>query len=270
VPELPEVETVRRAMETHLLGRSVTRAWTSGLPLREPVSRARVRSLVGETVTEARRRAKFLLLALSSGRSLLVHLGMTGNLVFRGGERHLHDHVVLGLDEGPPLVYEDPRRFGLFLVQSARELSRNRWLRDLGVEPLSAEFDAEYLRQACRGRRRPIKSLLLDGRIVVGVGNIYASEALFGARIRPTTPAGRIGRERAERLVEEIKSVLQRAIRRGGTTISDYLGSGDGGRFQQELAVYGRAGEDCVVCDRPLRNRTIAGRSTFYCTSCQH
>ena len=194
---------------------------------------------------------------------------MTGNLVFREGGRLLHDHVVLTLDAGPPLVYADARRFGLFQVLTPRQLERSPWLRHLGVEPLSDDFDAGYLRSAARGRSRPIKSLLLDGRVVAGLGNIYACEALFGARIRPTTPAGRIGPRRAERLVEEIKTVLRRAVARGGTTISDYLGSGAGGRFQQELAVYGRAGEGCLVCDRPLRNRAIAGRSTFYCTRCQ-
>lgn len=269
MPELPEVETVRRAMEAHLLGRAVTHAWTSGLRLREPLSRRRVRSLVGETFTVAQRRAKFLLFGLASGRTLLVHLGMTGNLVFYG-DRRRHDHVVLDLDEGPPLVYHDPRRFGLYQVLNAAELARSRWLRDLGIEPLSPSFDAAYLRTACHGRRRPIKSLLLDGRIVVGVGNIYASEALFAARIRPTTAAGSIGVERAERLVHEIKTILRRAILQGGTTISDYMGSGSGGRFQQELAVYGRAGEGCIVCDRPVKSAVLSGRSTFYCTRCQH
>ena len=222
MPELPEVETVRGAMAAHLVGRTVTGVWTSGLPLREPLPRARVRSLAGERFTGARRRAKFLLLELSSGRTLLVHLGMSGNLVFRGGGRRLHDHVVLDLDEGPPLVFADPRRFGLFQVLTPRQLERSRWLRHLGVEPLSDDFDAGYLRRVARGRSRPIKSLLLDGRVVAGLGNIYACEALFGARIRPTTPAGRIGPRRAERLVEEIRTVLQRpwrgAARRSATT----------------------------------------------------
>lgn len=270
MPELPEVETVRRAMAAHLLGRSVTGAWTSGLRLREPLSSAAVHSLVGDAFTAARRRAKFLLLALSSGRTLLVHLGMTGNLVLRAGARRRHDHVVLELDAGPPLVYADPRRFGLFQVLSPPQLAASRWLCGLGVEPLSDAFDAAYLRARCRGRSRPIKSLLLDGHIVVGVGNIYANEALFAARIRPTTPAGRLGPERAERLVHQLKAILRRAIRRGGTTISDYLGSGTGGRFQQELAVYGRVGEGCLVCDRPLHSVVLGGRSTFYCPSCQH
>jgi formamidopyrimidine-DNA glycosylase len=260
-------------MAMHLVGRQVVDAWTDGLRLREPLSRRSVNSLVGERIEEARRRAKFLLFALSSGRTLLVHLGMTGNLVFRSGDRaepSAHDHVLLSLDQGPPLVYADPRRFGLFQVLTAAQLKASKWLKNLGIEPLSAEFDADFLVAACRGRTRPIKSLLLDGRIVVGVGNIYASESLFAARIRPTTPAGRISLPRMTRLVDEIKRVLQHSIDRGGTTISDYLGSGDGGRFQQELAVYGRAGEGCIVCDKPIKNKALSGRSTFYCTSCQH
>lgn len=272
MPELPEVETVCRAMAAHLVGRRVTHAWTDGLRLREPLSRAAVRSLVGERIDDARRRAKFLLFALSSGRTLLVHLGMTGNLVFRSGdnaEPTAHDHVLLEFDAGPPLVYADPRRFGLFQVLTPRRLATSKWLARLGVEPLSEAFDTDFLLDACHGRSRPIKSLLLDGHVVVGVGNIYASEALFGARIRPTTPAGRISRPRMGRLVDEIKSVLQRSIDRGGTTISDYLGSGDGGYFQQELSVYGREGEGCVVCDKPLKNIVLSGRSTFYCTTCQ-
>jgi formamidopyrimidine-DNA glycosylase len=259
-------------MAAHLVGRRVTGAWTDGLRLREALSRRAVRSLVGERIEAATRRAKFLLFPLSSGRTLLVHLGMTGNLLFRAGETaepSAHDHVVLELDEGPPLVYADPRRFGLFQILSERQLAHSRWLKNLGVEPLSDDFDATFLHDACRGRSRPIKSLLLDGRIVVGVGNIYASEALFGARIRPTTPAGRISYGRMELLVAEIKHVLQRSIDRGGTTISDYLGSGKGGLFQQELSVYGRAGQGCIVCDRPLKSVVLSGRSTFYCTRCQ-
>ena len=266
------METVCRAMTTHLVGRTVTDAWTDGLRLREPLSRSAVRSLIGERIEFASRRAKFLLFELSSGRTLLVHLGMTGNLLFRAGdnaEPSSHDHVLLDLDQGPPLVYADPRRFGLFQVLSKTALARSKWLRKLGVEPLSEEFDVDFLVEACRGRSRPIKSLLLDGHIVVGVGNIYASEALFGARIRPTTPAGRISPVRMERLVAEIKQVLQRAIDRGGTTINDYLGSGDGGLFQQELAVYGRVGQGCIVCDKPIVNKVLSGRSTFYCTTCQ-
>jgi formamidopyrimidine-DNA glycosylase len=137
------------------------------------------------------------------------------------------------------------------------------------VEPLTVEFDAAYLRSRCRGRRRPIKSLIMDGGVVTGVGNIYASEALFRAGIRPATPAASIGLRRAERLVRAVKEVLRQSIRRGGTTISDYQAGGAGGGYQQRLAVYGRAGEGCLVCDRPVRSQVLAGRSTYYCSRCQ-
>ena len=268
MPELPEVETVRRAMERHLLGEHVRAVWTSRKRLRQPLPRARLAALVGERFVKATRRAKYLLLELESEQTLLVHLGMTGNLLFREGGQ-AHDHVVLNLDHGT-LVFADPRRFGMVLVLRPRELERCRYLLGLGPEPLSLDFNPDYLWSACRGRARPVKNLLLDARVVAGIGNIYASEALFRAGIRPTTRAHRLSRNRVARLTDEIKAVLRRAVCKGGTTVNDYLGTGSGGRFQQELAVYGRAGDNCLVCDGPVRNVVLAGRSTFYCSTCQH
>lgn len=268
MPELPEVETVRGAMSRHLVGRSVTGVWTSRKKLRRPVRRSRLLTLAGDRFTRARRRAKFLLLDLESGRVLLVHLGMTGNLVFRE-ERARHDHLRLDLDVGPPLVFSDTRRFGLVDLLLPGEVEAHPHLAHLGMEPLSDAFDVEYLLAHCRGRQRPIKNLLLDGRVVVGIGNIYASESLFRAGIRPTTRAGRLSRARVERLVAEIKQVLEDSIRLGGTTISDYLGSGSGGRFQPQLAVYGRTDGGCLVCDAPVKSIVQAGRSTYYCPKCQ-
>ena len=268
MPELPEVETVRAAMERHLVGRSIITVWTSRKRLRRPLPRARLQSLAGDRFCAARRRAKYLILELDSGRVLLVHLGMTGNLVFRP-ERRQHDHLRLEFDAGPPLVFADPRRFGLVDLLDPGQVSADPDLVHLGVEPLSPDFDVDYLHACCRGRQRPIKNLLLDGRIVVGVGNIYASESLCRAGIRPTARAGRLSRERLARLVAQIKAVLEASICLGGTTISDYLGSGSGGRFQQQLAVYGRAEEACLVCDAPVRAIVQAGRSSFYCPKCQ-
>lgn len=268
MPELPEVETVRRAMAMHLTGKRIENVRSSGLPLRATPSRSRLLSLRGCRFTGARRRAKFLLLDLSDGRVLLVHLGMTGNLLFRE-ETRLHDHIVFELDDGPPLVYADPRRFGTVMVLNGSELSDCAHLSQLGVEPLGEQFDADYLLRQCRGRVRPIKNLIMDARIVAGVGNIYASEALHRARIRPSTPAGRIGRHRLQRLVEAIRNVLNESIQAGGTTISDYQGHGGGGRFQQNLAVYGRAGANCLVCERPIESEVLAGRTTYFCRRCQ-
>lgn len=268
MPELPEVETVRRAMERHLVGRRIVAVEAGRRRLRAPMPRARLRRLCGTRFTAARRRAKYLLLDTDSGATLLIHLGMTGNLLFREAGQ-VHDHVVFRLDQGPPLVYADPRRFGLVLVLEPEELDGCPQLAGLGAEPLDPDFDAAYLGACCRGRRRPIKTLLMDSSLVVGLGNIYASEALFRAGIRPTTHAGRIGRRRLERLVCSIREVLQESIRDGGTTISDYRGSGAGGMYQQQLAVYGRTGEGCLVCDRPVRSLVMAGRSTYYCPRCQ-
>jgi len=268
MPELPEVETVRHAMQRHLVGRQIVQVSTSDKRLREPLPHRRFKTLAGDRFTAARRRAKFLLLDLESGYTLLVHLGMSGNLLLRpGGEKH--DHVIFTMSEGPPLVFSDPRRFGLVLLLKPTELETCPYLNRLGVEPLDAAFDAAYLQTHCRASKRPIKNLIMDGRIVVGVGNIYASEALFEAGIRPTKPGCRISRARLGRLVEQIKDTLQSSIRQGGTTISDYQGSGAGGRFQQQLAVYGRAGENCLVCETPIKNVILAGRSTFYCARCQ-
>ena len=239
-----------------------------GKRLREPVPVRRLKSIKGDHFTAAARRAKYLLFNLQSGDTLLVHLGMTGNLLFRDN-RVLHDHVVFELEGSPALVFSDPRRFGMITLCTPAELEGNRYLQGLGVEPLSSAFDVDYLRRFCKGRKRPIKNLLLDGRVVAGIGNIYASEALFRAGIRPTIRADRLSRIRVQELVVHIKAVLRLAIRKGGTTINDYLGSGDGGRFQQQLAVYGRAGENCRVCDQPIRSLSQAGRSSFYCSHCQ-
>ena len=268
MPELPEVETVRTALEHHLVGRRILGVKTSAARLREPLQEALLKTLEGDRFVRARRRAKFLLLDLHSGQTLLVHLGMSGNLLLRGGERK-HDHLILELDAGPPLVFNDPRRFGLVRVFRSDSVEASPYLVKLGVEPLEKSFDAHYLRLVCKGRARPIKNLIMDASIVAGVGNIYASEALFKAGIRPTLEAGRIGPRRLARLAREIKQVLSTAIRRGGTTIADYRGSGEGGRFQQELCVYGRGGQDCLVCERPLKSVVLAGRNTCYCVRCQ-
>ncbi len=272
VPELPEVETVRSAMERHLLGASISEVWTSRKRLREPLPRARLDSLVGDPFTRATRRAKYLLLEVDSKRTLLVHLGMTGNLLFRN-HRELHDHVVFSLNRSKlgqsKLVFSDARRFGMILVLEPDELEQCRYLQRIGPEPLSEAFGVDYMWSVCRARARPIKNVLLDGHVVAGIGNIYASEALFRAGIRPAIRASRLSKKRVAVLVEQIKTVLRQAIRQGGTTVSDYLGSGSGGRFQQHLAVYGRADENCTVCDAPVRNLVLAGRSSFYCPECQ-
>ena len=268
MPELPEVETVRGAMQRHLLHQPITRVRTSDKRLREPLPRTALRALVGDRFTAARRRAKFLLLDLQSGRTLLVHLGMSGNMLFRTADEK-HDHVTFELDDGSTLVYNDPRRFGIVLVLAEGEEATCRYLQHLGPEPLVAAFNTRYLVARCQRRKSPIKTLIMDNAIVVGVGNIYANEALFRARIHPSTPVATLSSDKLARLVKAIKKVLRAAIRRGGTTISDYRGSGEGGRFQQKLNVYGREDAACRVCDTPIESFYLGGRNTFYCPHCQ-
>ena len=227
MPELPEVETVRNAMECHLLGRPITRVRVSAKRLREPLPRAALRSLLGDCFAAARRRAKFLLLDLQAGRTLLVHLGMSGNLLLRPwGTKH--DHVGFEFADGGAVVFNDPRRFGLVRVLDAGEEHTCRYLQHLGPEPLSRAFNARYLHAQCQRRKSPIKNVIMDHRTVVGVGNIYASEALFRARIHPATPAAALDPPRLAVLAQEIKKVLRAAIDQGGTTISDYQGIGGG------------------------------------------
>ena len=269
MPELPEVETVRGAMERHLSDQPITRVYVGAKTLREPLPGPALRALSGDRFTAVRRRAKFLLLDLASGSTLLVHLGMTGNLLFRSrGEKH--DHLAFDFADGSTLVYNDPRRFGLVLVlHSAEEESDCRYLRHLGPEPLSRIFNTAYLQTRCHNRKSPIKIAIMDNAVVVGVGNIYASEALFAAGIHPATPAARVAPEQLSQLVKEIKKILRAAIKKGGTTISDYQGSGAGGRFQQQLKVYGRTGADCCVCRTPIESLYLGGRNSFYCPRCQ-
>ena len=228
------------------------------------------RKVAGQRIVRVGRRAKYLLLELESG-TLLLHLGMSGNLraVPAATPRVRHDHFDLVLDSGLALRFNDPRRFGS-LLYTRDQPHEHPLLADLGPEPLSAAFDAEYLYRITRGRRVALKQLLMNSRLVVGVGNIYASEALFRARLRPGRAAASLSRDDAARLVRGIRTVLRQAIRAGGTTLRDYL-SADGapGYFRQRLYVYERRGKPCRRCGSPIRAVTQGQRSTYYCPSCQ-
>ena len=269
MPELPEVETTRRGIEPHLVGRAVTALTVHEPRLRWPVPEA-VRALEGATVSAVRRRAKYLLVDVPAG-SALVHLGMSGSLRLAdpAEPRRKHDHVEIALDSGAVLRYHDPRRFGCLLWQPA-SAPPHALLSGLGPEPLSDDFDGERLFAATRGKRVPIKVLVMDAKVVVGVGNIYASEALFTAGVRPGRAARRVTRAEAHRIADAIKAVLERSIVEGGTTLRDFVG-GDGapGYFAQRLAVYGRAGEPCRACGASVGRRTLGQRSTFWCPTCQ-
>jgi formamidopyrimidine-DNA glycosylase len=270
MPELPEVETTRRGLEPHVTGRRIV-----ALAVRQPRLRWRVpddlpAQLAGQRITGTARRAKYLLIGLESG-TLIVHLGMSGSLRVLAADtpRLTHDHYELLLDSGAVVRFNDPRRFGSLHYTSA-DPRGHPLLARLAPEPLEPEFDADYLWRITRRRRASIKQVLMNSRLVVGVGNIYASEALFRARIRPRRRAQTLSREEAKRLVRSVRSVLSMAIKVGGTTLRDYVGAdGRPGYFRQKLYVYERAGQACRVCGTPVRQLTQQGRSTYYCPSCQ-
>jgi formamidopyrimidine-DNA glycosylase len=272
MPELPEVETVRRGLAPLLVGRRLLRAQVAERRLREPVRLAEFRRVEGATVTDVRRRSKYLLLDTSSGQTVLVHLGMTGHIWVADPDRAPapHQHVVIPLDDGRELRFADTRRFGLLRVVAEARLPQHPLLRGLGPEPFDPALSAADLMRGSRGRRRPIKSLLLDTRAIAGIGNIYACESLFRAGIHPASAVGRIRTARWERLLEELRAVLNEAIQAGGTTLRDFLNAEGGpGYFRIRLRVYDREGDPCGRCGRGIRRIVQAGRSTFYCTGCQ-
>jgi formamidopyrimidine-DNA glycosylase len=269
MPELPEVETTRRGVEPYSRDRVVARVVVRESRLRWPVPQTLEVLLRGQRVNKVERRAKYLLFRMEAG-TLLVHLGMSGSLRVVPADQPpaRHDHIDLLFDDGTCLRYNDPRRFGCFLWLEPGE--QHPLLRALGPEPLSPEFDGDLLYRRSRGRSAPVKNFIMDGKVVVGVGNIYANEALFLSGIRPDRAAGRISRARYDVLAERIKQVLTSAIEQGGTTLRDFVG-GDGkpGYFAQQLYVYGRAGEPCKCCGGVLRERRLGQRTSVYCVACQ-
>jgi formamidopyrimidine-DNA glycosylase len=269
MPELPEVETSRRGIEPHLVGQEIVDVTIRERRLRWPVSEEVDRHLPGQTVTSVDRRAKYLLINTTDGTAIL-HLGMSGHvsIVDRDTPAGIHDHVDFGLGSGHALRLRDPRRFGS--LHWSDDPNTHWLLKDLGPEPLGDEFTGEYLWRKSRGRRVAVKQFIMNAGIVVGVGNIYASESLFLAGINPKRAAGRIALPRYEALAGAIRSVLQRAIRAGGTTLRDYYGGfGEAGWFQQELDVYGREDEPCHRCERPVTAIVQGQRATYYCKNCQ-
>ena len=271
MPELPEVETTRRGLEPLLMARRVVSVTVRERRLRWPVPPSLDRELPGATISAVRRRAKYLLFDTDQG-TLIGHLGMSGSLRVVSGNLPPapHEHVDLRLDDGFCLRLRDPRRFGSLLWTRDDPLA-HPLLAGLGPEPLGEAFDAGHLMSRARGRRLAVKSFIMDAGVVAGVGNIYASEALFLAGIHPLRAAGRIAAPRMARLVDGIREVLVAAIMAGGTTLRDFRnGVGEPGYFAQRLRVYGRAGEPCERCGAALLQRVIGQRSSFYCGGCQH
>ncbi len=271
MPELPEVETTLRGIQPHLVKRKICRIQVRDGRLRLPVNH-QLEMAVGAQVVKLRRRAKYLIFDLKPAGHLLVHLGMSGSLRITNANTapRKHDHIILQLDNELELRFHDPRRFGIFLYLGSSELQQHLLLKRLGPEPLSPDFSAEHLYQACRNRKAPIKQVIMDAKVVVGVGNIYASEALFAAGVRPGRQARRLTRKQAGLLTAAIRDVLNQSIAQGGTTLRDFVGgTGEPGYFRQQLAVYERAGQPCRHCQSIIRRRVIGQRSTYWCSHCQ-
>ena len=273
MPELPEVETLRQSLARHLPGRRIIGISVRQPRLRERVNAARLRRLiVGRKVCGLRRRAKYLLVDLEDDSVLIVHLGMSGRLSLSTPRAplHPHDHIRFRLDDGRELRFRDPRRFGLIDALTAAQAQTDARLARAGREPLDPTLRADWLWRSSRGVKRAIKTWLMDGGVVAGLGNIYANEALFRAGIRPTRRAGRVRRDEWPSLLRAVRAVLRSAIRQGGTTLSDFADAeGTEGYFQVRLLVYDRAGSPCRRCATPIRRIVLGQRSSFYCPRCQ-
>ncbi|MCB1810944.1 MAG: bifunctional DNA-formamidopyrimidine glycosylase/DNA-(apurinic or apyrimidinic site) lyase [Candidatus Competibacteraceae bacterium] len=271
MPELPEVETTRRGISPFLVGQTVQTVTIRQRQLRWPIPAELDNALPGQIITAVNRRAKYVLLQTAAGTAL-VHLGMSGSLRITDCDTawKKHDHVSIELNNGRCLRLHDPRRFGALLWTSA-PVEQHPLLRKLGPEPLGNNFNGPYLYDLSRQRRTPVKLFIMDGTVVVGAGNIYASEALFMAGIDPRRTAGRISLARYEKLATAIRQVLQEAIAQGGTTLRDFVGGqGEPGYFKQYLRVYDRQGEPCRSCQTPIRQIRLGQRSSYYCPHCQH
>jgi formamidopyrimidine-DNA glycosylase len=285
MPELPEVETVRRGLQPALEGARLSRVEVRRPDLRFPFPPSFARRLTGARIEALERRAKYLLGRLDTGETLVMHLGMTGRFEIEGADRSRpgrfreaastedkHAHVVFETDRGGRVTFFDARRFGYMDLVSTSGLAGSRWFRDLGPEPLGPDFSADHLAQAFRGRVQNVKASLLDQGLVAGLGNIYVCEALYRAGISPGTPAGRLSKKRLAALAEAVREVLVEAIAAGGSTLRDYAGA-DGalGYFQHAFKVYGREEQPCLTpgCRGVIRRSVHAGRSTFHCPVCQ-
>jgi formamidopyrimidine-DNA glycosylase len=271
MPELPEVETTCRGIAPHVTGVKIAEVIIRRYDLRQKITES-IADLSGAVILRVRRRSKYLLLEMDDGTTVLIHLGMSGSLRVIDPQEawKKHDHVGISLGNGKQLRFHDPRRFGLVLRLMEADPLDHELLRLLGPEPLEEGFTLLHLKEACAKRRVPIKLVIMDAKVVVGVGNIYASEALFRAGIRPATLANQVSKPRLERLVGAIRDVLAAAIAEGGTTLRDFLDSdGKPGYFKQRLFVYDRKDEPCRTCETPIRHEVLGQRATYWCPKCQ-
>jgi formamidopyrimidine-DNA glycosylase len=275
MPELPEVEVTRRGLLEQLPGRTIIELTCSAHRLRTEIPRRLLREhLAQQQILTIDRRAKYLLVRMVSGTVLVIHLGMTGKLGLmpQATVRHKHDHLVLLLDNARELRFNDSRRFGAIAVWPAAEAAEQEGELSCkeGIEPFDKAFNSENLIHLARNRQIPVKSFLMNARLIAGIGNIYANEILFAARIHPLTPARQLSTEAWQQIIEVSRHILEQAIEAGGSTISDFLGaSGHPGYFQLQLKVYGRKEAPCPQCAQPIVKTALAGRATYYCPHCQ-
>lgn len=273
MPELPEVETVKRGLEIEILDKTIKSIFTSDKKLRVPYNKELAIIPVNQKIRAIKRRSKYLLLELSNKHTIVIHLGMSGSIRF-GDKKHnkieKHDHFILEFSDGMKMIFNDPRRFGLVVLIKNSEVETHKLFKDLGAEPLTKEFNGKYLKNVFENKSVAIKQALMDANNLVGVGNIYASEALFRTGINPKTSAKNIKQPKLEELSKNIKIVLEAAIKSGGSTLRDHIRSdGDMGYFQHEFKVYGRDKQPCFVCKTEIQKIVQNGRSTFFCSKCQ-
>ena len=275
MPELPEVETIRRGLSKAMTGQLINEVIVRRTDLRRPLPDRFVETVRGQKIATIDRRAKYLLMRLENDVVVLIHLGMSGRMVIELGTdpqipNRKHEHIVFVLENGNIIRFSDPRRFGLIEISHAKKLSSHHLLKNIGPEPLSIEFSGSMLANRLQGKKTPIKSALLDQRVVAGLGNIYVCEGLFMAELCPTRSANTITPKHASILVKKTKELLLDAIESGGSTLKDHVSAtGEMGYFQHKFKVYGRAGQPCPICEEPIRQIIQAGRSTFFCAKCQ-
>ena len=273
MPELPEVETVRKGLIKNVIGRTLQDIEINIHKLRYPLDKRSFKSLKDKSIIDIHRRGKHLIIFLEDNLQLIVHLGMSGIVKIKKTidyKKVKHDHIVIALNDNLSIIYNDPRRFGYWLINSNSKPLEHKVLITHGVEPLTDNFNAKYLLAKLPKTTRKIKQIIMDNSIVVGVGNIYASEALFDSNILPIRPSNTITKKEANKLVISIKKILEKAIAEGGTTLKDYKNiEGKSGYFTQQLNVYGRAKQKCYICKSEIESSVIAQRNTFFCKKCQ-
>ncbi len=272
MPELPEVETICRGIEQNIIGKKIFTIQTSDKNLRLPFPK-NFADLGEKKIISVVRRARYILIKITTKKILLVHLGMSGKLLYLDQlpkKLAKHDHFIMQFTDGSCLIYNDPRRFGLVDLVDENKIYQHSMIKNLGPEPLNEEFNSQYLQEKLKGKKINIKTAMMDNTIVVGVGNIYINESLFESKISPLKEAGSLNLKQLNILVKNIKNILTKAIKLGGSTLRDYVKlNGDIGSFQFDFKVYGRDGKDCCVCSSKIKRIKQNGRSTFYCGDCQ-